>query len=235
MFFHGKPPVEHIADTQEEANLTKDPLTSIAPKISDLFLPVDAVDWFKKRHRSLFLLGEGNFDFARSLVTLGIAARIASEKSAVPGFVGETKIFPVDATRLHCSNDVFIAAFGGPDVDTFHWNFPFTGEEEHDESNESLILGTFHSLLEVFRKLVQRRQLQKLSISFTLQGDQFSRWKVLRSAMRTCWRLAAWGAFDFDEFPGYSPRRADGHMFPTSSIRFYEFRLQLDQLRPILS
>jgi Domain of unknown function (DUF2431) len=225
MFSHETAPEKGITGVTEHANLTKDPLSSIASTIS---IPVDIFDWFKQRHGSVFLLGEGNFDFTRSLITVGIGARIASEKSAVPRFLGGTKIFPVDATRLHRSKPVIDTAVVGSEVDTFHWNFPFTGEEEHDESNESLILGTFHSMLAMFRKAVEGRKITTLTFSLTLQGDQFSRWNVLKSALRTGWRLVAWGAFDLDEFPGYSPRRADGQQFPADSIRFYEFRLQSD-------
>lgn len=224
MFSHKDPGVALV--NPESANLKRDPLSSLAPVIASLSLPGDIVDWFEKHHRTLFMLGDGKFEFTRSLQQLGVSPRYASDKEAASRKIGSTDVVALDATRAHL-NYIVTNAVASSKIDSFCWNFPFTGDsDEHDENNESLILGTFHSLLEVFRKATAVRTLDqtKLTFAITLQGDQFSRWNILRSANRTGARLCAWGEFEPNTFPGYKPRRATGEVFPASDSRFYEFK-----------
>jgi hypothetical protein len=62
-------------------------------------------------------------------------------------------------------------------------------------------------------------------LALTLQGDQLSRWSVLRSARYAGWRLRTWCEFDDSEFPGYLPCRVNGDAFPAVDPRFYVFEL----------
>jgi hypothetical protein len=134
--------------------------------------------------------------------------------------IGRTKCLSVDASRIHHHTEVADLVRQGV-LDHFSWNFPYTGIEEDDAVHESLILGTFLSVAEMLSST--EGPVSKVHLALTLQGDQFSRWMVMRSAMRSGWRLVQWDNFDWTEYPGYHPRRANGETFPESDSRFYVF------------
>jgi Domain of unknown function (DUF2431) len=220
---------ETAGGDRQEQDEKVDPLRSIAPCIESLSLPADIFDWFEKRHRELLLLGDGNFDFTRSLSALGVAPRYATDVHAAKKKIGITDIFGLDATRAHTTN-ILVDLVRNAKVTSVLWNFPFT-DDEADDSNESLMLGTMHSLLEAFRQAAcTSRSPLELTFAVVLQGDQFSRWNMSKSALRTGWRLHAWGEFDLSAFPGYKPRRANGEAFIAGSPRLYEFKIHPHQL-----
>jgi len=89
---------------------------------------------------------------------------------------------------------------------------------ESGGTQRRLLLRTFRSLAVVQQR--QRQQQQRRSAAsrppaaacrfvLTLQGDQFSRWRVGRIARRALWRLVAWGAFDARTFGRYAPTAGD--------------------------
>lgn len=216
--------------SSETANLEKDPLRSVAPLRQSLQLPNNIMDWFEDHSDRLFFLGDGDFDFTRCLTTLGLGPPFASDKQAEVQKIGVTTVLRLDATRMHLE-DIVGREISNGKIDTFFWNFAYT--EENEGANEELLLGTFHSLLEAFRMAARQRcNALELTFALTLQGDQFSRWNVLRSAMRTGWRLSKWGVFNPDDFPGYKPRRDNGDIFPVDSPRLYEFKIHSNHLNP---
>jgi HrpA-like RNA helicase len=220
----------HSADDDEQQRLAKrsavsivtDPLKAMAPLQPGFFVESTA-DWFLEHGDRLLLLGEGNFEFTRALIGMHRAPFAASMKRGVGEFeegdditsIGGTLIFDVDATTIHTNANIVQLVDEG-DIDSFAWNFPFTGLEEDVESHESLILGTLYSL-----KLLADRSRQSSRFAISLQGDQFARWNVLRSCHRTGWLLAAWGVFDSKDYPSYYPRRENGSRFPATNARFY--------------
>lgn len=213
----------------ETANVARDPMSSLSPCIATLETPDKLLDWFDNRSDGLCVLGDGNFEFTRSLFALGVAPPFSSDKDAQVFKFGSTTVLQLDATLLHCCDVVCQSVLHGS-IDTFLWLFPFTGVEEQDDANEELVLATFHSVLELVRSASTSRQHShddplEVSLCFVLQGDQLSRWNVMRSSMRTGWRLSAWGAFSVEEFTGYQPRRANGEKFPATTPRFYEFTM----------
>jgi Domain of unknown function (DUF2431)/Helicase conserved C-terminal domain/Zinc finger C-x8-C-x5-C-x3-H type (and similar) len=214
----------HSATDDEQRIVTKlspestatDPLKAISPLQPGFFIE-STVDWFLEHCDSLLLLGEGNFEFTQALNRMHCAPFAASTKGdeGGAGVIGDTLIFDVDATRAHKSGDIVDLVDEG-NIDSFAWNFPFTGLEEDVESHESLILGTLYSL-----KMLADRSRQTVRFAITLQGDQFARWNVLRSCCRTGWRLTGWGGFDSTDYPSYNPRRESGFRFPATCARFY--------------
>jgi hypothetical protein len=198
----------------------KDPLIATAPLLLSLKLEGGTRDWFREHRRNLLLLGDGSFEFTNSLTKLRLRPAYASCLSTDRHEIGSTIVYSVDATRIHLNADIVELVDDGR-LESFTWNFPFTGIEEDDAVHESLILGTFHSLHELRAMLPSDDR--KMSFAVTLQGDQFARWNVMRSAIRTGWRLSSWSTFSAADYPGYSPRRANGDTFPVSSARFYVF------------
>lgn len=206
------------------AGIDIDSLGALIPLLPDLTLHHGTVKWFSDSRRKLLLLGEGNFEFTRSLTKLGLNPAFASDLETDLYEIGSTEIFSVDAARIHLNDDILELVANGR-IENFAWNFPFTGIEENVGIHESLILGTFYSVNEL---LFNRcRGVEQFRLAFTLQGDQFSRWMVMRSAVRTGWQLETWGPFHASDYPGYKPRRVNGDVFPESSSRFYVFTNKL--------
>jgi hypothetical protein len=231
-YAHGPSSVEKM-ESKLSSLLEKktDPMSAIVPVQSHFTLP-STEEWFANpaRQTSLLLIGEGNFEFTESLRRLGCAPAYASSlNNGVQGVrngVSSSHILHcVDATRLHTDREAVKLITAGR-VHNIFWNFPYTGIEEDDEVHESLMLGTFQSLklAAALKHYSQCEGYDKdMVFGLTLQGDQFSRWNVYRSALRTGWKLTRWDTFDPDFYPGYSPRRVDGSTFPASHARFYEF------------
>ena len=219
--------VKKQADRLDNSKQPKDPMMSLVPVIPELYIYEDIEEWFEENCDYLCMLGEGNFDFTRALNKLGLQPLYASNKVTDLTEIGTTKVFALDATRMNATTFMRDKILDRDQpIRAFAWNFPFTGVEESDDENESLILGTFHSLFDVVRQVYEHERVHtQIRFAISLQGDQFSRWNVLRSAMRTKWRLASWGQFDLEGFPGYQPRREHGAPFPASEARFYEFQL----------
>lgn len=203
----------------------KDPLVAVAPLLLSLKLE-DSRSWFGEHRRKLLLLGDGSFEFTKALTKLRLHPAFASCLNADMYEIGSTSVFSVDATRIHLNDEITELVADG-ELRHFAWNFPFTGIEEDDAVHESLILGTFHSLHELLQLAADDDHDSDLDqpscFAVSLQGDQFSRWNVMRSAIRTGWRLSSWSKFNSVDYSGYSPRRANGDAFPVSSARFYVF------------
>jgi HrpA-like RNA helicase len=202
------------------AGIDNNSLGALIPSLPNLSMFDGTVKWFSDSRRKLLLLGEGNFEFTRSLMKLGLNPAFASDLETDLYEIGSTEVFSVDASRIHLNDDIWELVASGR-IESFAWNFPFTGIEENVGIHESLILGTFYSLNELL--LTRTRGVKQFRLAFTLQGDQFSRWMVMRSAVRSGWQLESWGPFHASDYPGYNPRRVNGDVFPESSSRFYVF------------
>lgn len=201
-----------------------DSLQTQVPILPSLLLTGGSMQWFADHREKLLLMGEGQFEFTRSLIKLRLCPSFSSEIDTDLDVIGAAEVLRVDASRIHQHRDVR-ALFGMGAIENFAWNFPFTGIEEDDTVHESLILGTFLSLNQLL--ISDGLHGQDYRMALTLQGDQFSRWMVLRSAFRTGWHLANWGNFKSADYPGYSPRRANGDEFPSACSRFYVFIRQV--------
>eukprot|EP00977_Amphora_coffeiformis_P009883 scaffold2290_cov170-Amphora_coffeaeformis.AAC.3 len=199
--------------------------TSLVPQIESLSLPDRAFAWFKVNAPRLFMLGEGHYAFSKALVKAGIPPRFTSNfEGNFEPIGGSTTYTKVDATMLH-ADDRVIQAVQNKGTTAFAWNFPFVGSaEEISFVQESLLLSTLQSLV-----LLQRQTQKSLSLALALQGDQFSRWNILRSIWRTKWRLEGWCTFDYKVFPGYYPSRSNGVKFPCDHPSFYLLQLPLEE------
>lgn len=209
------------------SGMDNDFLAAGIPLLPDFSLDGGSLQWFSDHRRKLLLLGEGSFEFTRSLTKLRLRPAFASSLEDDVGDlyqIGSTDILSVDVTRVHRNEEVRELVSRGL-LEHFSWNFPFTGIEENTDVHESLILGTFQSLTLLLIESVGR--VAQFRLALTLQGDQFSRWMVMRSAIRTGWHLERWGLFQSSDYPGYQPRRANGDTFPESSSRFYVFTRDL--------
>lgn len=196
------------------------PTDPLVPVLESLHLSGGALGWFKSISNRLFLLGEGNFQFTRALTSMGKPPLVSS--SNVPS--SETSpgaLICVDATMLHLNPKVTHRVGMMRDL-AFAWNFPFTGTEEDAMEHEALILQAFQSLYILF----EQHGSSKISLGISLQGDQFSRWNVTRSAWRTGWNLTGWSDFDHKAFPGYHPCRQNGETFPVESAKLYVFEVK---------
>jgi hypothetical protein len=224
----------HDIDEQIDSSLLtqekKDPMSALLP-LDTTLQRNSCLDWFRTNSSRLLLVGDGTFEFSHVLAQLGCRPAFSSclESGYSSPTQGSSRLYGVDATRIHVHETILSMATKRL-IRCVAWNFPFTGVEEDDEINESLILGTFLSLQLLSLLIPPNPQTDdddddvRLRFTMTLQGDQFSRWNVLRSALRTGWELFCWGPFDHsNEFPGYSPRRANGQSFPVSCPRMYEF------------
>lgn len=207
------------ADEQaENARSQYGPTDPLVPIVDSLH--VSAPSWFKAVANQLLLLGEGNFQFTKALTANGnpplLSSSMISSTKAPSGALSG-----VDATRLHLNRNVnqLVRKKG---VRCFGWNFPYTGAEEDATAQEVLILNTLQSIALLF----DGYPYFNVSLGLTLQGDQFSRWNVTRSAMRTGFRLISWSDFDHDKFPGYLPCRENGEAFPVDNARFYVLQRQ---------
>lgn len=226
VYSHVLPSDAAAADVCPPANGTSkstqsiDPLNSMIPINDDLKMP-NTKEWFSEHAEGLLLLGEGTYEFAKSLNSLGFAASYASTPGSTVDMLGDyTCCMDLDATRMHL-DELTRDLVDDEEIESFFWNFPFSGVEENDELNESLILGTF---LSISKLLHLCEGPQGCKFAFTLQGDQFARWSVLRSALRSGWRLVSWGDFNPNDYPNYKPKRENGEPFPGSGHKFYEFR-----------
>jgi hypothetical protein len=174
----------------------------------------------------LLLLGEGNFAFTQALVEMGIPPLITSDFSHEPDKRpctsvdkdGLVTIRGLDATRIHLDETLTHWSHVNDPILACAWNFPFTGSEEDDGGNEALLLGTFLSLALFFKDQIH---LGPIKFGVSLQGDQFSRWCVQRSARRAGWKLTSWAFFEYNSFPGYAPARANGNTFSAEHLRWY--------------
>lgn len=198
----------------------------LVPQIKSLTIRQGAFEWFKANATKLFLLGEGQFAFSRALAMAGMPAKFASnldDNFTVPVY-GTTIYTKVNATCLHADERV-IQAVQKSGVRNFAWNFPFVGSaEEISYVQESLILSTLQSLV-----LLQQVSQKSLTLALALQGNQFSRWNVLRSVWRTGFRLVGWRTFEYDAFEGYQPSRSNGAKFPCDHPSFYLLHLPLTE------
>ena len=199
--------------------------TPLVPHILSLSIPEGAFLWFQVNAPHLFMLGEGQYNFSKALVKAGIAPRFTSNLEDNFELIGgSTTYTKVDATLLH-ADDRVVQAVRNRGVTAFAWNFPSVGSAEEVSSvQESLLLSTLQSLV-----LLQRQTQKSLSLALTLQGDQFSRWNVLRSIWRTKWHLEGWCRFNYQVFAGYLPSRSNGVKFSCDHPSFYLLQLPLEE------
>ena len=185
--------------------------------------------WFIEHYKNTVLLGEGNFEFSNMLVSIGIPPLLATTDvlNSLPSGSFPTaranSMVGVDATALHSNHD-FIAKIQRKRSGKINvvWNFPFiTGEDENATEHEILIRNTFLSVKLLFDGCIP---MCGGLFCLGLQGDQFSRWNVLKSAWAVGWKLHAWDSYRYANFPGYTPRRLNGEAFPAGSTRFYIFK-----------
>jgi len=199
------------------------PLRALSPILPELQLNDGATGWYKKHGHELLLLGDGNFSFSQALSILACPARVSTTLEQSHHSFGGAQFFTgIDATRVHKNSLITMLVQSGS-VHCSAWNFPFTGVEENDDGNIDLLSGTFLSLSLLFASKLSNQKI--IQFGLALQGDQFSRWYVLRSARRSGWILRSWGYFDHEFFPGYTPCRINGKTFPVENARFYVFQL----------
>jgi hypothetical protein len=96
---------------------------------------------------------------------------------------------------------------------------------DHSE-NENLLLDSFLSLSLLLDTAWTIYEVEEFNFAVSLQGNQFSRWLVLRSAWRTGWELIGWSDLDWSKFQGFAPSRHNGKAFPEENCRFYVFSLK---------
>lgn len=199
------------------------PMKAIVPLLPELSLAGGPLAWFKAQTRQLLLLGEGNFDFTLALQRMHLHPFISSTYGRLSGSLQAHGFMEaLDATRIHMDYRAI-----SPNLRSFAWNFPYTGGIlEEDQKNETLLSETFLSLSLLLENAWQLFGLNEFTFAVSLQGDQFSRWSVMKSAWRTGWQLIGFSAFDHTSFSGYCPSRHNGDAFPAENPRFYVFSLK---------
>jgi hypothetical protein len=222
-----------------------EPLVPLSPSTSAL-LSTGPENLFKEHTGSAMLFGEGDFSFSKALYYIGAPPRLATIQGPVTATqrVSLTGIVPIlgecDITRVHESPifmPIMSSHFSMGLMRLCAWNFPYANkDDEHDQVHEELIQGAFMSLAHLFTALQDqhgssffgngRPSIPDPLFALTLQGDQFSRWSVHRSARRAGWKLSSWCPFDPSTFPGYTPKQASGDAFPCRNPRLYLFSLQ---------
>lgn len=202
------------------------------PILKELILEDGVLGWYHKHHKETVLVGEGNFEFSNSLINLGLPPFMATTDvlnrlpSGLYPTSRATSMVGIDATALESNHD-FIANIQKKWSGKINvvWNFPFiTGEDENAAKHEILLRDTFASVKRLFDLLLSARSRLLGLFCVGLQGDQFSRWNVLKSAWAIGWKLQAWDCFRCADFPEYTPRRWNGEAFPSESTRFYVFK-----------
>jgi HrpA-like RNA helicase len=181
--------------------------------------------WFMQHHKSLLMLGEGNFRFSDSLEYIGYPPFLSSTNISVVGpLLAPNRLQEVDATRLHMDERIRYNARNSG-LGNFAWNFPLTGNDD-DLAHEHLILETFQSMAQLLLYIAETHgKGHSLQFAMSLHSDQLSRWNVFRSAWRVGWRLQCWSHFDHMLFPGYQPTTHTGDTLSVDHARFYVFRL----------
>jgi HrpA-like RNA helicase len=227
VYSHGKP----LVAKQSKNSCTRKTSEPLVPVLKELSVRGGVVGWFKKNHERTILLGEGNFDFSNSLVSLRIPPFLAttdvldaSRSGSYPVSKAKSMV-GIDATQLHTNQNLIALVKSASTAPTrVVWNFPFiTDEDENTTNHEILIRDTFQSV-SAFAERIEIHWDEYFYFCLGLQGDQFSRWNVLKSAWATGWKLHEWDHYCYDDFPGYVPRRLNGEAFPVGSTRFYVFK-----------
>ena len=210
-------------DTTEDTtavarSLVKNPLEAIAD--ASAVSSMEPVEWYLLNEGKLLLLGEGNFAFTRALRSLNLRKFVSTTYEGTPYMNDVSFLKNVDATRLHLDARI-LSSVRSRGTSAFSWCFPYITDREEDEAgHEALLLAAFHSLTALCKESSSR---EGFTFALALQGDQFSRWNILRSALRTGWELIAFSNFDTSDFIDYQPCRANGEPFPLDKARFYVF------------
>jgi HrpA-like RNA helicase len=222
VYSHKQPAASIIPATTTREN----PLQAIAPLKFETYDGA-ALDWYIKNASKLLLLGDGDFSFSQAMTMKGAPIFVSTTLEG-SGLETKRRLKDVDATRVHRHKDCAFLMQNHDGNGAFQgcaWNFPYvTGVEMDAEAHERLLSGTFLSTALLFEQRHPRQQ-HFGRFGLALQGDQFSRWSVLRSANRAGWNLIQWSDFDPQDFPGYAPSRANGDPFPVDKARFYVFAL----------
>ena len=229
--FSHAPPVSAVSENSAKSDT------------SSKYLPIHsrfeggALAWYKQAAPNLLLFGEADFSFTRALALLQIRPLIATTNDSEPldpSAESYCDLVNVDATLCH-SNLRLSALPASRLVTSCAWNFPFTGQDEDESVHESLLAGALMSAAEYLESKYLFRYSEYdedddpiLEFAIALQGDQFSRWSVLRSARRAGLYLQWWDVFNDEDFPGYDPKRGNGDRFPVQNARFYVFRLKVE-------
>lgn len=211
---------EEDENTSPSADAEPGSMFSLVPRLVEY---MDVENWFLGNARTLVLLGEGNFQFTKALVAMGATPFLTSTYTPPRTRTVSNGLVGIDATKLHLNRQITQLLERSPKMmKHFAWNFPFAGgldDDENQSHHEALVLKTFQSLVLLFDNMPET----KISFGITLQGDQFSRWNVTRSAWRTNWSLAGFSHFYHDDFEGYRPCRQNEDTFPVEQARFYVF------------
>lgn len=188
---------------------------------------------------NILLLGEGNCSFAAGLQQrhprINAVATTLESEAMTNTLFGESAmarvrklrsqpgwdvLHQVDACALHTRTDAPTLL---AECDVVQWNFPYTGKDADDTGNQDLMSRFFSSL----QNLVLRGFApSKMEVRLFLQGDQFSRWHVLRAARASHFDLYAWhDQLPLAEVSGYVPtRNSMGEPFPYHRHILYRFR-----------
>ena len=212
-------------------------LDAVAPSLESLGFKGGVISWYLKEFPSnnTLLLKDACFAFTQSLITLGHTPRFVSDFSTQvggaehPREIGSISILYANPSRLHTNEQVRQLLF---EIQNFVWMFPSTESEEDDGSQESLVFATLLSLAQ----LARTKHGFSMSFGVSFHSDQFSRWNVLRNAIRLGWKLSSWEAFEVSDFPNFKPRGGDSgnEMIVPESCRLYRFiydapgRIELD-------
>jgi energy-coupling factor transporter ATP-binding protein EcfA2 len=211
----------------EEIEDISDPLEPLIPVLEELQLPNGPRAWFQRNSPRLFLLGEGNFGFTKALYKMGAPPMYASTLQAADAddVYLHNWVHNVDATNLLSHSDVQSFIYRGGHC--FAWNYPHTARLDDPTADEELMLRTMKCLYSLLTKYQASVSYSCLNFAVTLQGDQFSRWNLLRCAYRTGFRLKGWCPFEPTDFPDYRPSRTDGTIFKPENSRFYLLECRL--------
>lgn len=186
--------------------------------------------WYKNKASEMMLFGEGDFSFTRALSILQAPPLVVTTHDSHSPLSVElhNTLTNVDATLCHVNQRV-IALLENHYVTCCAWNFPYNNQDEGDASHMTLLSGAFMSVAQFLTSNCSAKgysSKEELEFGIALQGDQFTRWSIQKSARRAGFHLDWWDEFNYEEFPDYHPKRTNGDSFTVVKARFYLFKLK---------